>query len=107
MTVGEQATFYCNHSATSSIAWRVNQTSLSRLNLETITGKTIRYSGGGFVHELTILALAEYNQTTVECVAYIADRSLPEYTARAILLIQGKVKLIAQSMVSPSGHAVI
>lgn len=93
MTLGEPAVFYCNHSATQDIAWRVNDTSLSILNLSTITTRRIKPQDSGrdgFIHELTIQTLAEYNLTSVQCLAYIpespADLSMP----RATLLIQGE-----------------
>ena len=93
MTIGDQAIFYCNHSATQDIAWRVNETSLSVLNLPTITTRRIRLQdsvGGGFIHELSIQALAEYNQTSVQCLAYISGSSAELSMPGARILIQGK-----------------
>lgn len=90
VTIGEQALFYCNHSTTQDIAWRINDTSLSVLNLPTITTRRIRLQdspGDSFVHELAIQALMEYNQTSVQCLAYIG--SSPEYSPEATVLIQG------------------
>ena len=90
VTAGDLARFQCNHSTAYSIAWRVNDTSLSILALTTITSRSIRFPDGGFVYELTILALSDYNQTSVECMAFL-NQSTAEYvhTPRAMLLIQG------------------
>lgn len=99
VAVGEPATFYCNHSATQDIAWRVNDTSLSVLRLSTVKARTIIRKlqtndsvGDGFVHELSIQALMEYNETSVRCLAYI-DGSSVEYSPNVTMLIQGKVLL--------------
>ena len=92
VTIGEQALFYCNHSATQDIAWRVNDTSLSVLNLPTSTTRRIRpqdSTDDGLVHELAIQALMEYNQTSIRCLAYIGLS--PEYSPEATMLIQGKL----------------
>ena len=93
VAVGKSAKFYCNHSATQDIAWRVNDTSLSVLKLSTITTQRIRVQtngtvGDSFVHELAIQALAEYNQTSVHCLAYV-DGSPVEYSPEVTMLIQG------------------
>ena len=94
VAVGELATFYCNHSATHDIAWRVNDTSLSVLKLSTVKAQTIKRFqtndsvGVSFVHELAIEALIEYNQTSVRCLAYI-DGSPVEYSPNVTMLIQG------------------
>ena len=91
VTIGEQAVFYCNHSTTQDIAWRVNETSLSVLNLPTITTRRIRPQDSvGFVHELTIQALAEYNQTSVQCLAYVSESPAEFSMPRAEILIQGE-----------------
>ena len=93
VTVGEQAIFYCNHSTTQDIAWRVNGTSLSVLNLPTITTRRIRLQdsvGDSFVHELAIQAFTEYNQTSVQCLAYIPGSSAEFSMPRATMSIQGE-----------------
>ena len=68
-------------------------THLSVLKLSTITTQIIRVQtndtvGDGFVHELAIQALTEYNQTSVHCLAYI-DGSPVEYSPEVTMLIQG------------------
>ena len=90
VAVGKSAKFYCNHSTTQDIAWRVNDTSLSVLKLSTITTQRIRVQTNdtGFVYELAIQALTEYNQTSVHCLAYI-DGSPVEYSPEVTMLIQG------------------
>lgn len=94
VTIGEQAVFYCNHSATQDIAWRVNETSLSVLNLPTITTRRFRPQDSlGFIHELTIQALAEYNQTSVQCLAYISGSPAELSMPRANMSIQGNLTL--------------
>lgn len=98
VALGEPATFYCDHSATQDIAWRVNDTSLSVLRLSTVKTRTIRRIqtndsvGDGFVHELAIEAHIEYNQTLVRCLAYV-DGTPVEYSPNVTMLVQGKVLL--------------
>ena len=98
VAVGKSAKFYCNHSTTQDIAWQVNDTSLSVLKLSTTTTQMIRVQtndtvGDGFVHELAIQALTEYNQTSVHCLAYI-DGSPVEYSPEVTMLIQGDFRSI-------------
>ena len=98
VAVGKPATFYCNHSTTQDIAWRVNDSSLSVLNLSTVTTQRIRLqandsAGDSFVSELAIQARTEYNQTSVQCLAYI-DGSPVEYSPKVTMLIQGEVLVL-------------
>lgn len=92
VAVGERASFQCNHSSSDyTIAWRVNETSLSVLNLKTITSRGIPLSGSGYVYELTIQALAVYNQTSIECVVYFSSSgsSPVSVSPKAWMRVQG------------------
>ena len=88
VTAGKRANFYCNHSSSSSIGWRVNESSLSVLDLQTITSITFHDPDGSVSSILTIEALEEYNQSTVECVALHEDAP-SDFSPPVKLLIQG------------------
>ena len=89
MAVEEKvATFYCQHSASDTIDWRVNGSSLNRRPLQNIS-MGYHQAGDAQVYSLLIGTLLEYNMTTVECVAFFDDRSPPQFTPNVTLLIQG------------------
>lgn len=90
VTEGTKATFYCKHSTSQDIAWRVNGSSLSVLDLPAIKTRTVtRQNSFDYVSELTIQALSEYNQTSVYCLAYINNLESPTYSSEVTMLIQG------------------
>ena len=82
------ATFYCQHSASDTIDWRVNGSSLNRRSLTNIS-RSSNQAGDAQVYSLLIETLLEYNMTRVECVAFFDDRSPPQFTPNVTLLIQG------------------
>ena len=82
----------CNHTATKRITWRVNGRVLG-VEVDNIPGieYTDRFShpGGAEVYILTIRALSQNNQTTIECTAGFNDGSPPEDSPLVVFLIQG------------------
>ena len=80
------ATFYCQHSSSDAINWRVNVTSVNKINSPNIA--TTTFTG---VNTITFQTILEFNQTTVECVAIFFDGSPPQFTSPVALLIQGSL----------------
>ena len=78
--IGENVSFSCSYPNAVTTQWRVNNKILRQSTDDVIISEDH--------HTLTIQALAEYNMTQVECVAFHIDQ-LPEVTCPAILLIQG------------------
>ena len=62
---------------------------VSRINSSNISTNDIQESGGGRINTLSIGTLLEFNQTTVECVAFFNDGIPPQVTPAVTLLIQG------------------
>ena len=86
----ETATFYCQHSNSDGINWRVNGQSLSVLNSSNIRSSSNNpQSNGARLYSLSIKALSEFNRSTVVCVAIFFDGSPPEFTMPVSLLVQG------------------
>ena len=81
------ATFYCQHLTCDSISWRVNGTAENKVNSPNISTGEIQQIGSGRI--LSIGTLVEFNQTTVECVAFFIDGTPPQFTPAVTLLIQG------------------
>ena len=92
VTLDENHTYVCNHTASKRIFWRMNGRVLG-VEVNNIPGieYTDRFShpGGAEVYTLTIRALPQYNQTTIQCTAGFDDGSPPEYTPSVVFLIQG------------------
>ena len=88
VTVGQQATFYCNHSSSNQIGWIVNDTTLIALDNTDITTSTVLVPDGSYLHQLKIWARREYNQTRIQCLAFVGDSSV--ISPHAMLLIQGE-----------------
>ena len=93
VSVGEIATFRCQHSDSNTADWNVNGTLLRDYHPPNITKRRISFSGVT-IHELSIQAYSIYNKTIVECVAFIfSDNSRQHHTIQrtppARLLIQG------------------
>ena len=83
------ATFYCQHLTSDSISWRVNGRAENKIISPNISTCEIQQIGGGRIILLSIGTLLEFNQTTVECVAFFIDGTPPQVTPAVTLLIQG------------------
>ena len=71
------------------IGWRVNGTSIGQLKDPNVIPRTIRDESDQLVDILTILALPQYNNTEVQCVAIVLVPNITrELTSVAILIIQ-------------------
>ena len=83
-------TFYCNHSQTTAISWKLNGTTFDFVELPPGTdGGTESIPGGGRVYTLTLRGLPEHNGTIVQCIAELNDVSVE--TSTATFLIQGLI----------------
>ena len=87
---GTQAIFRCRHEdASVHIGWQVNGTSIGQVMNSNIIPGTIRDEKGHLVDVLTILALPEYNNTEVRCLAItLIPNITTELTPIAKLIIQ-------------------
>ena len=84
-TEQEEAVFYCQHSSSDDIGWRVNGTSYDSLNITTTPLRD-----GGRQSSLAIDTHLKFNETTVQCVASFFQGPTPFlFSASALLLIQG------------------
>ena len=98
-------TFYCNHSQTARISWKLNSTTYEFLDFPPdINGGSESIPGGHRVYTLTLRGLPEYNETRVQCVAELNGVSVETYTAT--LLIQGLI-IIFMIMWSPAFTLII
>ena len=84
LTVDAVAMFQCQHSTADGINWKINGATLRDFP------EGISTDRNGEIFSLTIIALPEYNQTAIECVALFSN-SPSEGTDSAILMIQGEV----------------
>ena len=92
------ATFLCQHSSSDAVNWRVNGTSMNKINSANISTTTM-----ADIDSITFQTLLEFNQTTVECVATFFDGSPPQFTSPVTLLIQGFVCLCGALIIIFSG----
>ena len=97
VAVDDEAVFRCQHASANTIEWKINGTSLGDFHPPNIT-QTI-FSSGSSTHTLSIQALASYNQTSVQCVAFL-DTTMrrSEESSPVLLLIQGLSPLRADVM---------
>ena len=64
VTVGEEVVFQCEHSSAAAIVWQINGTLLNdQPDLENDFIDTT----AGRLHILTVIALAKYNTTSIQC----------------------------------------
>ena len=82
------ATFYCQHSSSDEISWRVNGTSEKQLNSPNIFSNN-EMQGNDRIYSLSIKNISEFYQTTVECVAIFFDSPSQLLSPTVTLLIQG------------------
>ena len=82
VTVDTVAVFQCQHPNAHSIDWKINGSILQDFP----DGISIDRSDGVF--SLSIEALAEYNQTVIQCVAFFID-SPSEESEQSLMMIQG------------------
>ena len=86
----ETATFYCQHSNSDGINWRVDGLSLNVLNSPNIHSSSSNPQiNGAKLYSLSIKTVSEFNQSNVVCVAVFFDESPSQYTPPVTLLIQG------------------
>ena len=84
-------TFYCNHSQTTRLFWKLNGTTFNFVDLPPGTdGGSESIPGGRRVY-LTLRGLPEYNGTRIQCVAELNGESIE--TSTAIFLVQGWLSL--------------
>ena len=86
-------TYMCSHSTAGRITWRVNDEVLG-VDISTISG--IEYTDSishpyDSVYTLTIRALLQNNETTIQCSAAFLDRSHSQRTPVVTFLIQGRL----------------
>lgn len=90
VAVGDEAIFRCQHAGAYRIEWNINGTSLRDFHPLNITQVTP--SSRSAVHTLSIQALISYNQTSVECVAFLdATIQRQEGSSPVLLLVQGLI----------------
>ena len=90
MAQGANASFKCQNSAAELVAWRVNDTFVTQ-NLEGVSfDQETEVHSRGIVYTLMIKGLPEYNQTTVVCVAVMANQP-HQHSGLAVLQIQGNL----------------
>ena len=92
VTLDEQHTYKCSHSTADGITWRVND---RVLGVEIFTTPGIVYTDtrshpDDTVYTLTIIALPQNNETTIQCTAAF-DEGAPQDTPIVTFLIQGKL----------------
>ena len=89
-------TFYCNHSQTTTISWKLNGTTYNFVDLPPdINFGSESIPGGSRVYTLTFRGFLKYNRTIIQCVAELNGISVE--TSTATLLIQGLI-IIFMSM---------
>ena len=86
MSVGTEAVFTCRHANATIIQWRVNGSFVGTDPPIDITPGITRNENGTLVDTLTIIARAEYNGTTVVCVAQFYDGTPDEESMTVTLL---------------------
>ena len=88
VTVGQHAAFRCNHSSSNQIGWMVNDTTLIALGNTDVTTSSVPVPDGSYLHQLMIWARREYNQTRIQCLAFVGGSEV--ISPHAMLLIQGE-----------------
>ena len=86
-------TYMCSHSTAGRISWRVND---EVLGVDTSIISGIEYTDSishpyDSVYTLTIRALLQNNETTIQCSAAFLDGSHSQRTPVVTFLIQGKL----------------
>ena len=91
------------------IGWQVNGTSVGQLMNPNVIPQNIRDESSHLIDILKILALPEYNNTEVQCVAItLVPNVTTELTPVAILIIQEGIKsLLIISKLNSHTHACI
>ena len=91
----EQRTYKCSHSTANRISWEVNDRVLG-VQIFTIPG--IEYTESDIfshpddtIYTLTIRALPQNNDTTIQCTAAFLDGFPSQYTPIVTFLIQGQL----------------
>lgn len=88
VAVETDALFTCRHISTDRISWIINGTTLlDESCLPNITTLSDSLSDGDVIHSLSVRGLATYNETYIQCAAYVQVQ--PDRTIPALLLIQG------------------
>ena len=83
-------TYYCNHSQTTRIFWKLNGMMLDRVELPTgINSGSDSTPGGDRVYTLTVRGLSEYNGSKFQCVASSMNGASVE-TLNSTFTIQGR-----------------
>ena len=96
VTQGDTAIFTCQNSAADSVGWKINQTSIGRLEATTGITAESRVQPDGLLRILKIEGRPEYNASMVECVGFFIGG--PSQSSQVVfLLIQGIV-------MNPSSH---
>ena len=94
VTVGLDVEFKCQHPSAFTITWRINGSSVGANPPPDITIGNIRDEDHNLVYTLTVIALFQYNNTVVECVAVFFNDTTQTYTHETTppvtLTIKGK-----------------
>ena len=88
MTARQFAEFRCSHATADFIGWRVNGTSLGRLSSPDFMEIMTSDSHATLISTLTIDARLKYNETIVDCLAFVIHQPT-EFSSTAALKVQG------------------
>ena len=90
VALGSEYTYYCNHSQTIRIFWKLNGVMIDGLPLPTGINSAINsVPGGGQVYTLTVGGLPLYNESRFQCVASTVSGASVE-TPNSTFIIQGQ-----------------
>ena len=89
VTIGETATFHCQHQNAFNASWRLSETILEPPNTPPgiIINSVALPGGGGLQHMLTTIACLENNTTKFDCVL----PNLQTVSTSALLKVQGQI----------------
>ena len=94
---GLNALFFCRHDAAEGYKWSVNNVPITIIGSPNISAHLIAaIDNGALISRLTITALPEYNESDVECVAFIENGR--SNTQPVTLTIQGNTFDIINSV---------
>ena len=80
------AVFQCQHESADIIGWRINQSHRLPSNS---SGYSENLADGGIVYMLAVVALSEYNETAIRCVAISHHGDQEQVSPVAYMFVQG------------------
>ena len=91
LTLEDKYVYTCSHTRVPRISWRINGRVLGvETNPQNISSGSITTPGGGTMHSLTIVGVAENNRTSVRCSALIVENDRLEQSQPVEFFIQGQ-----------------